>query len=226
MATAEEMKAASVGKMGEALGGLYHALWQSLAHLYGNWNEYAELFGTKPSRIGLMNRAASSFFGMLQNELWNLTLLHMARLTDSPRSVGRPNLSIRALPDLITDATLKAEVEGLVALALTQTEFCRDWRNRLLAHADLDLALEVPSRPLSDASRRHVNDGLAALTNVLNVLDKHFNDSETQFHFHSPVGGALELLYTLDEGVRAKEARMKRIESGQYIAEDLEPHDV
>src|SRR5262249_3497991 len=147
-------------------------------HLYGNWNEYVELFGTKPSRIDLMNWAAGSFFGMLQNELWNVTLLHMARLTDSPRFVGRPNLSIHALPELIADGTLRTKVEGLVAAALTQTAFCRDWRNRLLAHADLDLALEVPSRPLSEASRKHVNDGLASLTNVLNALDGHFNNSE------------------------------------------------
>src|SRR5882672_1280640 len=111
MATVEEMKAASVAKMGEALGSLYHALWQSLAHLYGNWNEYVVLFGTRPSRIDLMNRAAPTFFGMLQNELWNLTILHMARITDSPRSVGRPNLSIRALPELIADTALKPEVE-------------------------------------------------------------------------------------------------------------------
>jgi hypothetical protein len=226
MATVEEMKATSVAKMGENLGGLYHALWQSLAQLYANWNEYVVLFGTKSSRIDLMNRAAPSFFGMLQNELWNLTLLHMARLTDSPRSVGRPNLSIRALPQLITDSALKTEVEGLVALALTQTEFCRDWRNRLLAHADLDLALEVPSRPLSDASRKHVNDGLAALTNVLNALDGHFSNSETHFHMHSRIGGAVEMLYVLDHGVRAREAKMKRIESGQYTSEDIELHDI
>ena len=173
-----------------------------------------------------MNRAAASFFGMLQNELWSLTLLHMARLTDSPRSMGRANLSIRALPELITDAGLKAKVEGLVALALKQTEFSRDWRNRLLAHADLDLALEVPSRPLSEASRKHVNGRLDALTNVLNALDGHFNDSQTHFHMRSQIGGAAEMLYVLDHGVRAREAEMKRIESGQYTAEDIELYDV
>jgi len=34
------------------------------------------------------------------------------------------------------------------------------------------------------------------------------------------------MLYVLEHGVRAREAKMKRIESGQYTPEDIEPYDV
>ena len=48
---------------------------------------YVELFG-KPSRIDLLNRASSPFFGMVQRVLWRDVLLHLARLTD-PAKTGR-----------------------------------------------------------------------------------------------------------------------------------------
>jgi hypothetical protein len=60
------------------------------------WGEYVELFGTKPSRIDLRNRAAGGFFRVVQDGLWEDVLLHVARLTDAPRSGGRANLTIRA----------------------------------------------------------------------------------------------------------------------------------
>ena len=62
-------------KDGEPLGALFSALWQEVAVLHFHWKEYVELFGTKPERIALLNRAAPHFFRMLQDELWESTLL-------------------------------------------------------------------------------------------------------------------------------------------------------
>jgi AbiU2 len=143
--TAEEVKTANIAKMGEPLGVLYSALWQAVTTIHFYWREYVELFGTKPERIDLLNRAAPTFFRMLQDELWESSLLHLARLTDPATSQGkadRSNLTIQALPALIADAKLKGEVDKLIAEAKKQTEFCRDWRNRHIAHRDLKLAVE------------------------------------------------------------------------------------
>jgi hypothetical protein len=93
--------------MGEALGTVYSALWQSMAITYHYWNEYVVLFGAKPERIALLNRAAPSFFRMLQDELWENSLMQLVRFTDPEKSPGkgdRTNLSIRTLPGLIADA--------------------------------------------------------------------------------------------------------------------------
>ena len=53
------------------------------------WNDFVELFGTKETRIDLLNGSAPRFFRIVQNVLWEETLLHLARLTDSPDSVGK-----------------------------------------------------------------------------------------------------------------------------------------
>jgi hypothetical protein len=45
-----------------------------------------------------LNRSAPGFFRMLQEQQFETNMLHMARLTDSPNSVGKANLTIRNLP--------------------------------------------------------------------------------------------------------------------------------
>ena len=77
--------------MGEELGSLYHALWQEVVWLHTEWGEYVQLYGTKPSRIRLLNEAAPSFFRLVQDGLFETTVLKIARLTDPPKSLGKPN---------------------------------------------------------------------------------------------------------------------------------------
>src|SRR3990172_5145349 len=115
--TPEEVRQQHLDLMGEELGSLYHALWNELAWLYAKWGEYVEMFGTKSSRIELVNQAAGHFFRVVQDSLWEDTLLHIARLTDPPKSRGKDNLTIRRLPGLIHQADLKKNVTALVDVA-------------------------------------------------------------------------------------------------------------
>lgn len=55
--------------MGEQVGAQYDALWHEMAYLHLTWLEYRELFGIKESRVALLNRAAKSFFGIVQDRL-------------------------------------------------------------------------------------------------------------------------------------------------------------
>jgi hypothetical protein len=223
--TAEEAKKATVAKMGEPLGELFSALWQDVAIIFVYWKEYVELFGTKPARIALLNQAAPAFFHMLQDQLWEMSLLHLARLTDPANSMGNPdksNLTVQGLPALVDDARLKAEVTKLVSEAVRLTEFARDWRNRRIAHRDLKLALEQPTTPLADGSRAQVKEALEALASVLNALAHHYLKSQTRFDLGGRLGGAISLLYIISGGLKAQEARGKRLEAGKPTPEDLE----
>src|SRR3979409_1675747 len=101
--TAEESKHKHIKEMGTALGTQFSEIWQQVAYLHFNWQEFIELFGTKPTRVELLNQVAPAFFHMVQKLLWEETLLHIARLTDAPRTAGRENLTIRNLPELVSD---------------------------------------------------------------------------------------------------------------------------
>ncbi len=224
--TAEEVKQNNIARMGEQLGAQFTALWNQLSILYLYWEEYNELFGTKPSRIELMNKAAPAFFHMLQEELWESRLLHIARITDSSATAGKANLSIRNLPDLIPDAAAKAKVSGLVEAAAKTTEFARDWRNRHIGHTDLKLATGEPAQPLADASRKQVKDALKAIADVMNAVELHYHDSTTGYDLIGRHNGAVTLLYALNDGVKTRAERFNRIEAGEYREEDLQTDDV
>jgi hypothetical protein len=205
MATAEESKASNIEKMGRELGEQYSELWQDIAHLHMKWGEYVVLFGTKPSRIDLINRAAPAFFGMFEREMWKNILLHLARLTDPPesfRSKQKKNLTLQNLPNLVENNALKERLDALLKEAEKRTKFCRDWRNRAIAHRDLDLALDRPSVALQNGSRKDVNDALDTIVETLNEVSAYYLDSESHFKAAGWIGGAEGLLYIIDDGQR------------------------
>lgn len=227
--SAEEAKQRNIATMGEPLGSVYSALWQAVATIYVYWGEYVAIFGTKPERIELINRAAPAFFRMLQDELWENCLLHLARLTDPATSQGRKdraNLTIQALPGLIANIGLRDNVRKLIDDAVMQTGFCRDLRNRQIAHNDLMLALGRATTPLAGGSRLQVRSALEALAKVLNAIASHYFEAETYFESRGLDGGALSLLYVLDDGLKAREAKRRRLEEGKQLADDWVSRDL
>lgn len=56
--------------MGTDLGTQYAELWQDIAYLHLTWLHFVELFGTKESRIAMLNQAGGGFFGIVETRLW------------------------------------------------------------------------------------------------------------------------------------------------------------
>ncbi len=207
--------------MGEKLGTYYNALWNEVAYLFTKWSEYDELFGKKPSRVDLLNDAAPTFFYIVQDCMFKDILLHIARLLDPPKSVGKKNLSVRGFPDLISSDTLKSEIERLIDSAIQKADFCRDWRNRRLAHKDLKLSLSDEAVPLKPASRERVKDVLEAISSIMNAIEGHYRDTTIIFDGLNRLKGAEALLYIIDDGIKAEKRRQERIRTRKYNEDDL-----
>ena len=226
--TAEEAKAEHIRLMGDELGTIYAALWQEVAWVHGKWSEFVALFGTRESRVDLLNAAAPAFCGLVQDSIWENVLLHVARLTDRPGTgtgTGKKqNLTIQRLPMLIDRVNARATVETKVQAALASCAFARDWRNRHIAHSDLDLKVSDTAQPLEFASRQCVNQALASLSDVLNTVAAEYLDS-TSF-FDTLDGDALALLYVIDDGLRADKQRRERLRKGIYDPEEFKQRDV
>ena len=110
----DEVRTGYVSKMGTELGELFHALSSELQWIYWKWCQYRTLFGDKPSRVDLLNDAASLFFRIVQDVFFEDTVLGIARLVGPPKSVGKPNLAITRLKEQISDSTLASEVDCFV----------------------------------------------------------------------------------------------------------------
>jgi hypothetical protein len=220
--TAEELEKRNIAAMGESLGGQYTALHNEVAILHLYWKEYLELFGTNQKRIDRMNQSAPGFFRMLQTELFQTNILHIARLTDPPQTMGKDNLTLRNLPGLVSELNLKNKLTGLLALAEQKTSFCRDWRNRRFAHYDLELALnESAATPLKAVTKENVDAGLKSLSDVLNAIELHYFKGGTAFDAVASLNGAVTMLYVLGDGVKQKQKREELLQRGEFTDLDL-----
>jgi len=220
--TAEELEKRNIAAMGEELGKQYTALNNEVALLHLYWKEFVELFGTNQKRLDRLNQAAPGFFRMLQDELFQTNMLHIARLTDPPKSAGRDNLTLKNLPNVVSDKNLKNHLLGLLALADQATTFCRDWRNRRFAHHDLALATDDnKATPLETVNKEKVNEALKSLSDVLNAVERHYFRGGTSYDAIAAHNGAATLLHVLGDGVKQKERREKLIAAGKFDDLDL-----
>jgi len=222
--SAEEVRKEHLDTLGPDFGPVYHALYNecTLLHI-----KYVELYGTKPERINLLNRAAGLFFRVVQDTLWEDTLLNIARLVDPPISIGKDNLTVQRLPPLIVDVEFRTEIQGLVNAAVNATAFARDWRNRHIAHRDLTIALEEGPKALSPASRKHVKEALHAVSRVLQRVNEFYFNSEVRFDIIAEPNDAISLLYVIQDGVEAEEQRQQRLREGKIEPDDIQqPREV
>lgn len=213
--TPEETKSHYILQMGEELGPLFNELWQEVSRLHNDWHEYLQLFGTKQSRIALMNEAAPAFFRLVQDVLLDMIVLRIARLTDFPKSAGKSNLTIQQLPPGINDDPLRRKVTDLVSAAVAAAEYCRKRRHRRIAHRALELSLGVTTDPLPDLTRENINGAMAGLREVLNAVSHHYSNSTTDFALISNLRGAVALIGVLDDGVRKTKERIAALKRGE-----------
>jgi AbiU2 len=200
--------------MGEPLGEAAYALWSEVALLFRDWGEFVYLFGSHPNRTELLNKAAPLFFRVVQNTLFEATILRIARLTDPPKSVGKSNLTVQQLPDL-ADTRINDELTRLVEEAKGAAGFCRDWRNRSIAHRDLQLALSKDADPLPDATIEKVKTAILGLAAILNLLTQYYLNSTTLFEFDGIPGGAASLLKVVQDGLKLKTERLAALRRGE-----------
>ena len=161
--TEPQMKDLYIRFMGAKLGEVFHYLIQEAALLHLKWNEYVTLFGKDKEQIDVLNSAAVGFFWLVEGRRCGMTCCSTSRaFVDRRRDV----LTVQSLPKL-APAEIRAGTNDHVKTLDAAASFARDWRNRRLAHRNIDIALSRPVTPLEPASRENVNAALAALDDLL-----------------------------------------------------------
>ena len=198
----DEVLADYISSMGSELGSSFFPLHRKLIELHILWQQYRQLFGSDPETVHLLNRTAGLFFKIVQDELWDSVLLGISRMSDPPKTGARKNLTLRSLPELITDRALRTEVEVLCDAAGSETSFAREHRNKRIAHQDHGYLSDNAANPLSGISRSRVESMLAALRAVLNRLNLHYCDSTTMYEMFVDDSGARLLVHKLGKWER------------------------
>lgn len=221
MASYAEARKEYCGVMGEELGTTYRLLWNECALLHMHWDEYVEMFGKSQAEFDAMNGVAPGFFKSVQDMSWERILLHLCRFADPARVSSRRTLSLEALLTIRASQNVP-ELGKLVSEARSRIKFAQDWRNRSIAHADLEHSRDRTAKPLAPASRAHVREALAAIVAVLEAVDGHFTGSCLGFGGIGWNWGGTHLLSELRLVARLRDERSQRINSGNATADDLD----
>jgi len=220
----EEIELGYVQAMGLELGLLYSRLLAECTSLHLTWGEYAVLFGNEEA-VDLLDRSASTFAGMIQVALSENVLLHLCRFIDkdSKKKGGgeERKLSIHQITHLISSA-LKPQVKQAIDELVEKSRFAIDWRNRHIAHRDLDLSMGKSAKPLTSASKLQVEEALQGLCKVLNLVEKDYTGSTTLWGKVGPMCGGALLLDVLKDGLKAGVARKERLLIGRPLPDDFD----
>lgn len=197
----DEIRARYVDALGAPLGEMMHDLYNEVVWVHAKWVEYRELFGTNEERLALLNESASWTFFIVQRVLIDDIILHLARLTDSPRSKGKQTVTIQALPKLLDSKRIQAEIRERVEVVVADLEFARVHRNRRIAHRDLRTMRDAHPEPLPAATREAIERSLEGIRGVMNFIEGELLDSNVFYEdgVHS-LRGASMLLRQLAAG--------------------------
>jgi len=199
--TPEEIKDQIISSMGPDFGSLFYEFRNEILTITYMWDEYEELYGTKESRIDILNESAPTFFYLVEKVMRENILLGITRLTDPPVMNGKKNVSINAIPDFLNDTDLKSQINKKLKILKSSTQFCRDWRNRHIAHTDYNLRIDSQAKPLEASTRKKIKQALDEIQNVFNVISSKFINTTYMFDALRSRDGALDLLYTLEGGL-------------------------
>jgi len=196
----------------------YDSVENEVIWIHAKWKVYRQVFAGGQEDIDLLNRYASFFFRVVQQALFEDTLLGISRLTDRAKTRGKENRSLESFIDqvkLLNHVELEAHLAQDLAEIRHLCKPFRDWRNRRIAHSDLPTALKVDAEPLPGISRASIEEALGAIRKFMNRINGFFFDSETAYEqFATMTGGdqLLALLARADESLREeREDRKRRI---------------
>jgi len=203
-----------VAKMGQALGEHFAVLRTELSEMVWRWQEFRELFENE-SRIELLNRTSPLFFWMIQQSLLDEMLLGLARMTGAPTSFGQKNLTVKRLSDLLDNARLRDDTVQRIAALETTVKFAHEWRHKVLAHCDLDTALQRRAAPLASVTTDKITRALADFSGLLDAIELHYTGATTEGKVFG-ASGALSVLYALRAGVGWEQKVERALEGGEY----------
>ena len=214
----EQRRQRYVAAMGEELADVFIALDQDLQWVIIRWSQFGKLYGGTEGRLEVLNRAAPFFFWVIQQTLWEDVILAVTRMAAPLESMNKANLTIRRLP-LLLDEPLRSTVNGHIKEIDDRLPVATLWRNRKLAHRDLNLALKRGPE-LPDGSVADIDGILDSMVKAMNAVTEMFFRSTTAYRQASLIHDADELVYVLRDGLRLEDQRQKRLEAGEYRPED------
>lgn len=203
MQTEDQMRAEYIRVMGGNLGQWYYELEQDLDWLHRKWSIFQGLFDKGLDRREMLYSVAPNFFHPLHSFLFEDAMLHLCRLTDPPRTGRYENRTMMSLSEQTSDVTLKASLNTAADQVQKDCEFARSWRDKRLAHTDLQVSRSGNAGlPVSES--RNIEKAICAMRGLLKLVREHYGIA-LGYSLSSDPFGAEALVRCLEDGIRVAE---------------------
>jgi AbiU2 len=165
------------------------AFTDSCVLLRSQWTHFQCLFEGSDLKRELLQTTAPTFFGDLHRLFVEHFVLHICRLTDNPKTMGRENLTVKFLMEHSDFSAAPAAFDKLQRISTDIHRFRNlilPARNRFISHVDLE-AVRIGD-PLGAASQEEWNQFWLDLQEFLYWMHRHHIEPNAQFYLCGVVG--------------------------------------
>lgn len=88
---------------------------------------------------------------------------------------AKGTLTVMGLSELVNDIRLKVAVQTKADIAKDRCDFAREWRNKKLAHTDLEMLRTGDASSLPAVNTTNIEYGIGAIKDVLTHIADHYD---------------------------------------------------
>ncbi len=186
----------------------YDKLKNEISWLHAKWIIFNQLFSASEKRIDLLNESAATFFYIIQEILIGEIQVFLSKLTDPARKGRFDNLSLEKLQALLVshgNQELAVDNRKVLDQIHLQCEPFRIWRNKRLAHLDMNTAMRAGNTPLPNITKEMIDDALALIRQFMNNIEGFYNNAEHGYEHFIMHSDGEALVVALRDGMRYEE---------------------
>ena len=190
--------------MGKDIDSIFEKIDHEVTDLHFRWLMYRDVFAAGPEQTELLNRNGANFFYYVQFLMLDYMALAFSKLTDPNTQGKNENLSLKQFHVVYSDQGKLDLVQSLKKKFDELMDSCtrfRDLRNKRIAHADFNHALNLVEDPLPGISRAYTENALKLLREYMNLLNKERTNSTTLYEevIENTSGSAKKLIAALSK---------------------------
>jgi hypothetical protein len=119
-----------------------------MVHAY--WATFMDLYGGPKEQLEILDKSAGFFFNVIQDALATDIQLTLSKLSDPAMTFKKENATVQHLLNEVAKLNVPDLVKKLTPLYDAFNSACepvRELRNKVIAHADRNIALRKPRHP-------------------------------------------------------------------------------